>query len=115
MAVFSKPLSCSRISRGSRFQLPDLVSKILFPPVRIAAQIHHGDDQDFSAAYLVEQAVRKAMRSATARSLRKGEPSLRMGFDQSGGGFNFRQEFPAQTHLRSFVELHRLFEFQFGN
>ena len=55
------------------------------------------------------------MRSATARSLRKGEPSLRMGFDQSGGGFNFRQEFPAQTHLRSFVELHRLFEFQFGN
>ena len=47
------------------------ILQVLFPAFGIAAQVHHGDDQNFLAAHLIKQAVRKPVCAAAAGSGRQ--------------------------------------------
>ena len=70
----------------------------------MAMEVHHGDNEDVAGFDGVDNPVRKAVRSATAKGVVEWEPSLRIRHDPPDGGANFGHEVGTQAWHFAFIE-----------
>src|SRR5713101_7675009 len=82
----------------------------MFPTSRISTQIHHGRDQNFAGANLVDETEWKAMSATPPRARRQRMPCTWVGQNPRNGSIDLIQEGSSQPVFLLLVMQRRLFQ-----